>query len=132
MSLSGLIISLILVAVTLWFVLRPLLQKPRTTALPISRQRERALAYYERVLSNIRDMDEDHLTSKIDEVDYQQQRELWANRGVQILKMLDTLDHDRPLVSTSDADDAAIDAAIEDAVQQSEAAQSPQTAHSTP
>jgi hypothetical protein len=131
MTLVGLIISLILIVLTLWFVLRPLLQKPRTTTLPISRQRERALAYYERVLSNIRDLDEDHVTGKIDEADYQQQRELWANRGVQILKLLDTLDHDRPLVSASDADDATIDAAIEDAVQQAEASPRTQAAHST-
>ncbi|QPC82082.1 hypothetical protein G4Y79_20730 [Phototrophicus methaneseepsis] len=120
MSLAALLVGLGLLAVVLWFVLRPLMQTPRSAALPLDRQRERALAYYERVLTNIRDLDEDHATGKIDEASYQQQRELWASRGVQILKMLDTLDHEQPLVSDRQADDATIDAAIEDAVQQAE------------
>jgi len=115
MSLEGLIAGLILVALTLAAILPPLFRR-RGTTIGLDRQRERALAYYERVLTNIRDLDEDHNTGKIGMEEYQHERELWASRGAALLRLLDELDHRQPIASR-DADDAAIDAAIEDAIQ---------------
>ena len=114
MSLEGLIAALILTAVALVIVLRPLFA---TTAeeIGVTRQRARAEAYYERVVQNIRDLDDDFATGKIAAEEHQAEREQWVQRGSVVLKLLDEMEQ-TPLAPAS-ADDAAIDAAIEQAVQ---------------
>jgi len=114
MSLEGLIASLVLTAVALVIVLRPLFSNT-TEEMSITRQRARAEAYYERVVQNIRDLDDDFATGKIAAEEHQAEREQWVQRGSVVLKLLDEMDQ-TPLTSAS-ADDAAIDAAIEQAVQ---------------
>ena len=93
MSIPGLLFALLLAS------LRPRLDRdaaaPARTAKPsddplLEKQRERLLIYYERVLRNIRDLDEDHALGKIDEDEYTREREEWAQRGVQVLQALDT------------------------------------------
>lgn len=119
MSIPGLIATLVILAVVLVIVLRPLLRRQVQVAESrfSSKQRERALAYYERVLTNVRDLDEDHATGKIDDADYAAERELWLSRGAALLKLLDELDENHNIVRDTHADDAEIDAAIEDAIQ---------------
>jgi Asp-tRNA(Asn)/Glu-tRNA(Gln) amidotransferase B subunit len=80
----------------------------------LDRQRERVLAYYERVLTNIRDLDEDHITGKIAEDEYNVEREVWVQRGIKLLKVIDELESKKSLVASSD--DAEIDSAIEAAI----------------
>jgi hypothetical protein len=80
------------------------------------KQRERLLVYYERVLRNIRDLDEDYALGKIASEEYQQERETWAARGVQVLKALDAK-IDQPMIASTPADDAAVDHAIDDAIE---------------
>lgn len=82
----------------------------------LERQRQRAQAYYERVLANIRDLDEDYSTGKIEQAEYQAEREAWAARGVVVLGLLDDLGQ-RQAITDLGADAAHIDAAIEAAVQ---------------
>lgn len=117
MSVAGLLIllvmSAVLVSVIVWPFVRP---APDTKQHVLDKQRERALAYYERVLTNVRDLDEDYATGKISLEEYTPERELWADRGVKILRLLDDLDQQHPLVDADHADDAAVDAAIEEAV----------------
>lgn len=117
MSLAGLLAALILTALVLAFIAAPFM---RRRAVPERRaadlQRERVLAYYERVLRNVRDLDEDHALGKLDEAEYQHDRELWVERGVQALKLLDSLDAGSGGVSAS-SDAAELDAAVERAVQ---------------
>jgi hypothetical protein len=114
MSIEGLIVSLVMIGLLLVYVLRPLLFAPRVNIVTLSdKQRERALAYYERVLSNIRDLDDDHNADKIHTEEYQIERELWAERGVRVLKLLDELNEQHPITENSLADDAEIDALIE-------------------
>lgn len=120
MSIPGLIATIVLLAIILVIVLAPLLRRNEQIVIEdrfVSKQRERALAYYERVLTNVRDLDEDFATDKIDEADYQAERELWLGRGVALLKLLDELDEKHNLIDNEAADDAQIDAAIEDAIQ---------------
>lgn len=129
MSVTGLIIAGLLLLVLLLIVFAPLLRRRTSTTLTLTaRERERALAYYERVLTNMRDLDEDHATGKMATDEYEAERSLWVERGVKLLKLLDELDAQHHLVDTS-ADDAAIDAAIASALQTDSTATEPQRTH---
>jgi hypothetical protein len=107
MSLPGLLIGLILVGLVLLFVLTPLLRRGVSTL--DDRQRDRLLMSYERILTNIRDLDEDYSTGKMLHADYETERESWVQRGIQVLKALDSM------VTSSDIDpdlDRRIEAAV--------------------
>lgn len=122
MSIVGLIIAFAVSLLVLLIVVMPLLaQRPASEGAFLNRQRARALAYYERVLRNLRDLEDDLATQKISQAEFDREREHWMARGVQLLKMLDELDQAQSLVHDHSADDAQIDAAIEAAVNQPQA-----------
>ena len=116
MSVTGLLIALVLSLIALAIVARPLLLPARRERVAESsrrHQRDRVATYYERVLTNIRDLDEDFATGKISEADYRAEREVWVLRGIRLLRVRDQLERDE----NPDGDDAArIDRAIEEAV----------------
>lgn len=117
MSIEGLIIALaLLILVALW-VSAPLLRRgsPRLSddAL-MHKQQERLLVYYERVLTNIRDLDEDHATGKMRTADYDVEREQWVQRGIEILKALDSVG---VRVVPAPKDEAAVEEAIDDEIE---------------
>lgn len=116
MSLEGILIALgLTVLVALWVGL-PLLRRETTTSTPITpleRQRERLTIYYSRVLRNIHDLDEDFATGKLSDADYQQERELWTQRGIAVLKALD----ETQLLTETQTDDASIDTAIDSQIE---------------
>lgn len=115
MSVGGLIVALLLVLIVLAVLSVPYVrQRPEQGQL--SRQRERALAYYERVVSNMRDLDEDYATGKMASDEYQNERAVWAERGVRLLRLFDELDAQHSLVADVNATDAHIDATIEAAI----------------
>lgn len=117
MSIIGLISSIVLLLVSIAYIFGPLLMKVDLSAGSFrNRQRERALTYYERVLRNIRDLDDDLATDKIIQVEYDIERERWMTRGVELLRMLEQLDDAQNIVDDMGADDAEIDAAIEQAI----------------
>ena len=122
MSLPGLFMGLVILVGLLLFVITPLM-RPADTGTPvdllIEKQRERLLMVYERVLGNIRDLDEDLTTNKMSEADYVTERELWVQRGIQVLKTLDALDAKQILTTSPVAEDIdrAIDNRIELAVE---------------
>src|SRR5690606_5047570 len=127
MSTEGLIVGIFLTALVLIFIGMPLVRREKVQGDPLAeKQRERLLVYYERVLRNIRDLDEDHALGKIADAEYQRERELWAARGVQVLKALDTLS-DQPMIAPTAADDSAIDLAIEAAVRDVRRSRQPDT-----
>jgi uncharacterized membrane protein len=137
MSLPGLVAVLVLAVIVVLWIALPLLRRENsdnmTVSSAISRQRERLTLYYSRVLRNIHDLDEDFATGKLDEAEYQQEREAWAQRGVAALAALDNIaQSNQPLTSQPDAasdpddmypesapavDDAALDASIEAAIE---------------
>lgn len=120
MSIVGLVISLALFLIAIVVVARPFfLSTPvgAETDSHLQRQREGVSSYYERVLTNIRDLDEDFQTGKISEADYREEREVWVDRGIRLLRVGDSLESGRSLVATSAPDVADIDRAIEAAVQ---------------
>lgn len=119
MSIEGFVLGFIILSIVVLVVALPLLRRDAPfdhQAAQIARQRERAGIYYERVLRNLRDLDEDHALGKLDDASYHQERELWAQRGVQVLKALDALDTGT-LIAAKDADDAQIDRSLDDAVE---------------
>ena len=119
MSILGLIISLALFLLAVAAVAHPFL-RPRKTSerddAQLQVQRDRVQVYYERVLTNIRDLDEDYATGKINEDDYREEREVWARRGIRLLRVRDSLDARQSLVTGRDANADKIDEAIEAAI----------------
>ena len=119
MSILGLSISIILALITLIIVVYPLVRQASarvTSDSAIQQQRERAQAYYDRVLTNIRDLDEDFSTDKINEADHQAERDVWVHRGIRLLRVLDQLDTQHSLTDSPAVDIASIDDAIEEAI----------------
>ncbi|HEX2907291.1 MAG TPA: hypothetical protein VHO69_10555 [Phototrophicaceae bacterium] len=130
MSIEGLMVSLVIFLAAVAFVASPFFQRSTSRynadANVLQKQRERLGMYYERVLTNIRDLDEDFSTGKMQEADYQAEREEWVQRGIQVLKALDEIDQQHLLVP--DADQEALDHAIDDAIERA-IAQHRRTAH---
>ena len=127
MSIPGLLIALLLSLIALAIVARPLLRpsRPRQSAgSSLRRESERVQTYYERVLTNIRDLDEDFATGKINEDDYRAEREVWAQRGIRLLRVQDQLKREASSPAAG-ADEERIDRAIEEAVAAYRAAQQP-------
>ena len=123
MSVAGLIFGLIIVLAAFIWIGSPLLRREKAGMdddTVQQKQRERLLMVYERVLTNIRDLDEDHTTGKMQTADYDPERETWVQRGIQVLKALDRIDEQHPIAAL--ADDAAIDKAIDDEIEQAIAA----------
>ncbi len=120
MSIEGLIVSFVFVVVTAVLVALPLLRRGGSAHTDedtlIQKQRERLLVYYERVLANLRDLDEDHSTGKMQTADYESEREDWVQRGIQVLKALEQLDQHHAIVA--DADQETLDHAIDDSIEQ--------------
>lgn len=119
MSTGGLIFFVMLLAGTILLAGAPLLRRETESeadALQIQKQRERLLVYYERVLTNLRDLDEDHATGKMPDDAYASEREDWVQRGIEVLKTLDEL-ADHSVIPASVHDDAAVDEAIDDAIE---------------
>lgn len=122
MSIAGLLFGMVVLLIALVWVIGPFLeprgvQSTADDAL-LDKQRERLFIVYERVLTNIRDLDEDHTTGKMPDEDYAYEREIWVQRGIQVLKALDNLDARQIITASADAEDIdhAIDRQIEDAI----------------
>jgi hypothetical protein len=113
MSTGSLLLGLALLTVAIIWIGLPLVRDRNRAPALETRQRDRLLAYYDRVLTNVRDLDEDFATDKMNEAEYRAERELWVGRGIQVLKALDqgiTL----PIVGN---DGAPVDDTIDDAIE---------------
>ena len=87
MSIPGLLLALLMALLALAVVAYPLL---RGHSLPATEsQHDDIDARYERALLNIRDLDEDHATGKLDAESYKADREAWVRRGIELLRMMD-------------------------------------------
>ena len=123
MSSAGLVFGLIILLVALVVIGAPLFRRQTIRVgddALLQKQRERLLLIYERVLTNIRDLDEDHTTGKMQTADYETEREIWVQRGIQVLKAMDRLDEQH--IITDALDDEGIDQAIDDEIEQAIAA----------
>jgi hypothetical protein len=118
MSIAGLVFGVIVLVAMLVWISAPLRQREKARAEDsalLQKQRERLILFYERVLTNIRDLDEDHTTGKMASADYEAERETWVQRGIQVLKALDRLD--AQLLLTTVDDDAGVDQVINEEIE---------------
>ena len=119
MSIAGLVFFLVAVVITGALVITPLLRRGRQQTaeeVHIQKQRERLLVYYERVLTNLRDLDEDYATGKMSDHTYALERGEWEQRGIQVLKTIDSL-QDESIIPSGIQDEAAVDEAIDTAIE---------------
>jgi hypothetical protein len=119
MSLEALIVVLTLLIITGLWIAAPFFDRrsARQNAASTQKQRDRLLLHYERALGNIRDLDEDYATGKIQQDGYVFEREQWVQRGIQILMALDEVDSTAEPAHASTADvERSIDNRIEAAV----------------
>lgn len=119
MSIGGTIFFVLALGITALLIAAPLLAgnwKQSKDDQRIAKQHERLLVYYERMLTNLRDLDEDHATGKMADETYTLERDEWLQRGVQVLKAIDGL-ADESLIPGDIRDDAAVDEAIDDAIE---------------
>jgi len=115
MSILGLLLSLLLALIAIAIVAHPLLGAARNRqagGANADAQRERVANYYKRVLTNIRDLDEDLATGKISAADHGREREVWVARGIALLRLQDQLDAQQRTAPDSEAIDRAIEAAV--------------------
>lgn len=117
MSVPGLLLSLLLAAIAIIIVAKPLLRgRGARLAGDDPAQREARLRVsYERVLTNILDLDEDLATGKISQGDHHAEREIWLQRGIQLLRALDGMDGADPSPGQL-REEVDLDQAIEAAV----------------
>jgi hypothetical protein len=88
-SIEGLIVAFIMLIVVALIAVVPLLgRRTRRGDLSLSSP-EQLVVQYERVLKNVRDLDEDFATGKMPQTDYALEREEWVQRGIHLLKLLD-------------------------------------------
>ncbi len=99
MSAGGALLFLLALTLCSLLILSPLRagQRRRRTDADDATGREQLLQQYERVLTALRDLDEDQLTGKLDATDHAREREIWLRRGEQLLAALNALQaEDRP------------------------------------
>lgn len=122
MSIEGLVFAFILVAIVALWIFTPFFGEKSKQKIEVEiqqKQHERLIVFYEQTLRNIRDLDDDHATGKISAKDYQREREEWTQRGVALLKALDSLNTQGIMTLdtyTLMSEDASVDDAIEAAV----------------
>lgn len=88
MSLAGLLAALLLTVLALTIVAYPLLRRQASTSARHNSPRDLETSY-QRVLINIRDLDEDFATGKLDAGSYHDERESWVRRGIVLLRQID-------------------------------------------
>lgn len=92
MEAQSLIMGVILVALSIFFVLWPLFSVTRedeTNAL--ANRRNTLMEQREAIYATIRDLDFDFETGKLAEDIYRSQRNSWVERGVEVLRAVDQL-----------------------------------------
>ncbi len=117
MTFEALGLSLALIAVVLLWIAAPLLRhKPRFADHGEAISIERLSVHYERVLTALRDLEEDYSVGKLSEARYTSEREYWVAQGIEILAELDRVGALSVADQTVGELDAAVDHQIEKAV----------------
>ncbi|MEZ4670587.1 MAG: hypothetical protein R3E39_21985 [Anaerolineae bacterium] len=92
MSTEGLLALVVMLVGGIIWLVWPLLRRKTSSSVEMVQQqkeREMLLTTYERTLAAIRDLDEDHLTSKLSQADYETERAAWAEQGVLLLQEIE-------------------------------------------
>jgi primosomal protein N'' len=89
------------------------------------KQLERLLVYYEQVMATLRDLEHDFSTGKLNQADYEADKEVWMARGIKVLDAInqisdtppEAMPQHQPTKAAQQHNEQDIDAAIEAAVQ---------------
>lgn len=128
MSTAGLIFAGLMTLISVVILAQPLLRRAGATPDSVQHTRARLAAEYERVLTVIRDLDDDYALGKITPDVYARERGQWSRQGVALLQALDAAappEHParkaKRIVSTHPPQESA-EQALDDAVEQAVAA----------
>lgn len=113
MTILGLLVSLLLALIAIAIVAQPFFSTARGgNGAAADEQSERVSNYYERVLTNIRDLDEDLATGKISAANHGREREVWVARGMALLRLQDQLGAQQQAAAETTDLDEMIEAAV--------------------
>lgn len=127
MDIAAIVIVLVIAGLGLFWLAFPFINRAGLQAEGVFKQRDREklLVDYERVLTAIRELDDDYRLGKLSQETYQTEREAWAEQGTALVEQLDKLKGPaappRPPISKPpkgpqpDAD-SDLDAALEQAI----------------
>jgi hypothetical protein len=104
MSFEGMGISLSLIILVVLWIAAPLIS--RRNGKTVASSDHSLITSYERTLVAIRDLDEDYTTGKIDAAAYARERELWVQRGIAALRMLDAAGQFAPQTQAIGSDES--------------------------
>ncbi len=130
MSLEGTIAAIIMLMVGVAWLALPILRRryfPGVEQMAREKERDTLLTTYERTLASLRDVDEDHLTGKLADPDYEAERAYWTEQGAGVLQALEKLGVAKPTkhrkfepqpISADAEADADADAMLDNAIEQ--------------
>jgi hypothetical protein len=100
MSVEGMLVILLVVVASVVFIAQPFIraQVGRFSPAEIERQKERdaLVTHYTRVVTAIRDLDEDFRTGKLPAETYKADRAAWMAQGAAVLQALEAFDGHGP------------------------------------
>lgn len=112
MSSAGIVVGVVLTLIVLAIVVAPFFSGRRQTQAT-GETLDELQAHYERVLTNIKDLDEDHALGKITDDFYQTERRKFTAEGVHLLQAMDAATPDDTPTKPETADlDTRIEAAV--------------------
>ncbi|MCC6804225.1 MAG: hypothetical protein IT319_15190 [Anaerolineae bacterium] len=127
MSTEGTIAAVVmLIAGIAWLALPILRRRFAASADELAKQKERdaLTTVYERTLASLRDVEEDHLTGKLAQADYEAERAHWMEQGVAVLQALEERGGKKPaklrkaLAADQPAAGKDADAMLDEAIEQ--------------
>jgi hypothetical protein len=124
MSTEGTVAAAIMLVLGIAWLSLPILRRRLSASVEdVRRQKERdaLTSAYERTLTSLRDVEEDFLTGKLAQADYEVERARWMEQGVTVLQALEkfggpTLRRSQPPSAAPADPDALLDDAIEQTI----------------
>ena len=118
MTLEGLIALVVMLVGGLVSIGLPFMTKRNTLSDTRKRElelsRDELITTYERVLSTLRDLEDDYKSHKIPPEDYEYERVYWSEYGIRVLKLLEGENVQEPDVDDSEL---YLDHNVEEAIQ---------------
>jgi hypothetical protein len=119
MSIGAILVGIALLVLIVAYVARPLFDKERLVTagiatdsaipgVPALNRRAQLVARRDALYALIRELDTDHQTGKINDQDYQIQRQRYVNEAAAILKQLDTLPEEKTRARLDQEIEAAV------------------------
>lgn len=95
MIIGAILISLAILVLMVIFVTRPLYKAEQVEQSETENDEGLANVEYQQTLSRIRDLEQDHLEGKINDVDYQSRRDMLNKEAAEALHKLDSGQNNR-------------------------------------